>query len=135
MKYDEEQGFARLASEPRKTVLDPPKADGLASHAEAQAGLLPLESCRACQQHGVRLFAQSLDYQGVGDRSQVLTGPFGVPIGISTEFRRVELPFFVEVRIRAERQVTIGIQNQYWSMSTWKWICASSRWTAWATPS
>ncbi len=113
-RYDA-KGFANLASDPRKTVLDPPKVDGIGLWQKLmlKPGHYLLKAVARTNNMECVLFAQSLDYRGVGDRSQVLTGPFGVPIGISKEFRSVELPFFVEDENGAEREVTIGIRNQY----------------------
>ena len=59
------------------------------------------------------LAATSEDYQGIADRSQKVPGPFGIPIGVSPDFRWVELPFFVEDNGDASRKVDVSVQNQY----------------------
>lgn len=114
-RYDDKNGFANLASDPRKTVLDPPRVDGVGlwQTLRLKPGHYLLKAIARANNMECVLFAQSLDYRGIGDRSQVLTGPFGMPIGISKALRSVELPFFVENENGAEREVTIGIRNQY----------------------
>ena len=114
-KYDDENGFANLASNPRKTVLDPPRADGvrLSQKLKLRPGHYLLKAVARATNQECILFAHSLDYRGEGDRSQVFSGPFGLPIGISKQLRLVQLPFFVEDDNGAEREVTIGIRNQY----------------------
>jgi hypothetical protein len=89
-RYDDEKGFAKLASDPRKTVLAPAKADGigLSQKLTLKPGHYLLKAVARTDNMECTLFAHSLDYRGVGDRSQVLTGPFGVPIGISTRPNR-----------------------------------------------
>ena len=113
--YDADQGFAKVASNPRKSVIDPPKADGvrLWQTLTLKPGHYLLKAVARTDNMECILFAHSLDYRGEGDRCQVFSGPFGVPIGISKEFRVVELPFFVEDEDGAERDVTIGVRNQY----------------------
>lgn len=64
-----------------------------------------------CQE--VSVFASTLDYVGEGDRCQRLTGPFGMPIGVSDEFREVQLPFFVEAEGAEPHEVTIGLRSHY----------------------
>ena len=114
-KYDEEKGCANLASDPRRSVIDPPRADGvrLWQKLRLKPGHYLLKAVARTNNMECILFAHSLDYRGEGDRCQVLSGPFGVPIGISDELRPIELPFFVEDDNGAERDVTIGIRNQY----------------------
>ncbi|MBT4816226.1 MAG: PKD domain-containing protein [Lentisphaerae bacterium] len=64
-----------------------------------------------CQE--VSVFASTLGYVGEGDRCQRLTGPFGVPVGVSEEFREIVLPFFVEADGEGPRQVTLGVRSHY----------------------
>lgn len=114
-KYDTAKRFANLASDPRKNVRDPERADGLQimQTLKLKSGHYLLKALARTDNLECILFAHSLDYRGEGDRSQVITGPFGVPIGISKELHPVELPFFVEDDHGAERDVSIGIRNQY----------------------
>ncbi|OGV64001.1 MAG: hypothetical protein A3K19_04340 [Lentisphaerae bacterium RIFOXYB12_FULL_65_16] len=115
LTYDAGNRFARLASDPRQTLLLPEKYDGisLSQTLVLKPGHYLLKATARANTMECILFARSLDYRGIGDRCQVLTGPFGVPIGVSPELASVELPFFVEDENGAEREVTVGITNQY----------------------
>jgi len=112
--YDAQQGVAVLTSPPRISLLDPPGHSGVRLHQEVELppGHYLLRAVARANTIEAILMASSLDYRGEADRSQKLSGPFGTPIGVSREFRTVELPFFVEDG-GAAKKVMVGIQHQY----------------------